>query len=209
MLLFIATPFLEELRNGELLEASLFTLVLVMAVFAVGRDRAVLTVAGILAVPAILGKWLDQLQPQRVPPHLILGFELALVVFVVAILLRFILQTAEVDAEVLCAAISVYFLLGVLWSLTYLFVGQSSPASFSFSYGPGSRNSMDAFNAFYLSFGNLTTIGASGITPISKLARTLTVMEAVTGTLYMAVLVARLVALYGRATASKVPDLPN
>jgi hypothetical protein len=40
------------------------------------------------------------------------------------------------------------------------------------------------------------TVGYSGITPVSRLARWLAAMEAMTGLLYVAVLIARLVSLY-------------
>ena len=55
---------------------------------------------------------------------------------------------------------------------------------------------MDGFNAFYFSFGTLTTVGFGDITPVSKVARTLAVMEAVTGTFYLAILISRLVGIY-------------
>jgi hypothetical protein len=44
------------------------------------------------------------------------------------------------------------------------------------------------------------------VTPVSKLARTLAVMEAVTGTFYVAILIARLVAMYVPASRSAAQD---
>ena len=55
---------------------------------------------------------------------------------------------------------------------------------------------MDGFNAFYFSFITLSTVGYGDITPVSRIARWLAAMEAMTGLLYVAVLIARLVALY-------------
>ncbi len=57
----------------------------------------------------------------------------------------------------------------------------------------GGRNSTDAL---YFSFVTLTTLGFGDIAPISPLARTLVMLEAVTGQLFLAVLVARLVGLH-------------
>jgi hypothetical protein len=65
---------------------------------------------------------------------------------------------------------------------------------------------MDRFNAFYFSFVTLSTVGFGDVTPVSKLARTLAVMEAVTGTFYMAILIARLVAMYATASRSGAQD---
>jgi voltage-gated potassium channel len=65
---------------------------------------------------------------------------------------------------------------------------------------------MDRFNAFYFSFVTLSTVGFGDVTPVSKLARTLAVMEAVTGTFYVAILIARLVAMYVPASRSAAQD---
>ena len=51
-------------------------------------------------------------------------------------------------------------------------------------------------NAFYFSFITLCTVGYGDITPVFDVARMLAAMEAITGTLYVAVLISRLVALY-------------
>ena len=42
----------------------------------------------------------------------------------------------------------------------------------------------------------MTSLGAAGITPVSPQARSLTVVEAILGVLYLAVLVARLIGAY-------------
>ena len=48
----------------------------------------------------------------------------------------------------------------------------------------------------YYSFGTMTSVGASGITPVSDVARSLTAIEATIGVLYLAVLIARLISGY-------------
>ena len=48
----------------------------------------------------------------------------------------------------------------------------------------------------YMTVITLSTVGFGDITPVSRMARWLAAMEAMTGLLYMTVLIARLVSLY-------------
>ena len=66
----------------------------------------------------------------------------------------------------------------------------------TFNTANGAQEGMKTFNAFYFSFITLSTVGYGDITPVSKVARMLAAMEAVTGMLYVATLIARLVSLY-------------
>lgn len=48
----------------------------------------------------------------------------------------------------------------------------------------------------YYSFGSMTSLGSAGIIPVTPQVRSLTVVEAILGLLYLAVLVSRLVGMY-------------
>jgi uncharacterized membrane protein len=65
-----------------------------------------------------------------------------------------------------------------------------------------SQPKMDGFNAFYFSFITLCTVGYGDVTPVSKGARMLAVVEAITGLFYVAVLISRLVAVYSATQPS-------
>jgi hypothetical protein len=67
--------------------------------------------------------------------------------------------------------------------------------AFSFNTNAGAQ-SINGFSGFYFSFVTLSTVGYDDITPISRFARWLAAMEAITGRLYVAVLIARLVSRY-------------
>ncbi|MCW3480411.1 potassium channel family protein [Neisseriaceae bacterium JH1-16] len=64
----------------------------------------------------------------------------------------------------------------------------------STDHGP---QSVDYFTAQYFSFISLTTLGFGDVVAGTRAARGLVMFEAVSGQLYLAVLVARLVGLYG------------
>ncbi len=195
-LLFFFFPFVEEMKGGELIVAILLTLVLISAVLAVASRRRTLIIALLLAIPAVAGRWINHFRPDLVPPAVFLVPVLILLVFVVAHLLRFVLRAPSVNGEVLCASISAYVMLGLIWTIAYWLVAQVTPNAFAFNTTTVAKESMEGFDAFYFSFVTLSTVGYGDITPISKVARMLAALEAMIGLLYVAVLIARLVSLY-------------
>ena len=195
-LLFFSFPFVEEVKGGDIIVSVLLSLVLISAVLAVASRRRTLVVAVLLMVPAIAGRWINHFRPDLVPPAVFLVSGLVLVAFVVFNLLGFVLRAPSVNAEVLCASISAYLMLGLIWTMAYWLVDQLTPGgAFSFNTNAG-KQSMNGFNAFYFSFITLSTVGYGDITPLSRIARWLAALEAMTGLLYVAVLIARLVSLY-------------
>ncbi len=199
-LLFIATPFVEGLRGGPVIEAILMTVVLVSAVLAVGGRRRMLLVTGLFALPAVLSKWAHHIRPELISPAAFFASGLIFLSLIIVSLLRFVLRAPRVNTEVLCASISAYLLLGLAWSFAYRLVAFSTPGAFTFNRVR--EQMMDGYMSTYFSFVTLSTVGYGDIAPVSPVARMLAVMESMTGTLYVAVLIARLVALYSRSPSS-------
>ena len=200
--LFVSFPFIESLSAGALIESILLTLVLVSALLTIATRPRILIVAALLALPALIGRWLNHYRPDLVPPEVFLIGGIVFVLFVVGNLLRFVLSAPSVNTEVLCASISAYLLLGLLWTLGYWLIAELIPDAFAFNASTEADRSMKGLNGLYFSFITLSTVGYGDITPVSKVARMLAAAEAVTGLLYVAVLIARLVALH----ASQKPD---
>jgi hypothetical protein len=195
-ILIIAFPFVEKLDTGNLIISILFTLVMVSGILAVARRRMVLVIAAALAVPTLLFRWLNQYWPAVVPAELFLICGIAFILFVIINLLRFILRASSVTSDVLCTGISIYLMLGLLWTLGYWLVAELVPNAFAFNVASAAQSSMQGFNSLYFSFVTLATVGYGDISPVASSVRMLAVAEAITGLLYMSVLIARLVALY-------------
>ena len=194
--LLISAPFVEELEGGRLILSVLFSLVLLAAVVAVANRKRSLAIALTLAIPAITARWISYFRPDLVHPTVFLVGALLLLAYVIWHLLHFVLRAPVVTVEVLCASIAAYLMLGLMWTVAYWLVDQLTPGgAFSFNTARGSH-SMNGFTGFYFSFITLSTVGYGDITPVSQAARWLAAMEAMTGLLYVAVLIARLVSLY-------------
>jgi len=124
---FTCAPFLEEIKGGDLIVSFLLSLVLLSAVLAVADRRRTLVVAILLAIPTLAARWVSHFRPDLVPPGVFLIGGLLLFIFVVAQLLRFVLRAPSVTADVLCASIAAYLMLGLIWTLAYWLVDRLTP----------------------------------------------------------------------------------
>jgi hypothetical protein len=79
-----------------------------------------------------------------------------------------------------------------LWAVSYEIVELLNPGSFSIAAQRGEA-SLPQFG--YFSFTTLATLGLGDILPISPLARSLVVLEALVGQLFPVILIARLASL--------------
>jgi len=196
VVLIVSMPLLEGMRYGAVIEKVLLTVVMLSALLVVGAGRRVMVPAIILVLPAVSGKWISHYWPNLMPAEINLAAGVLFTAFIVVRLLRFVLRAPKVTIEVLCAAVSNYLLLGLLWMFAYALTETVTPGAFAFTAEAAANHSMVGFNALYFSFVTLGTVGYGDIVPVSQVARMLAFTEAVTGLFYMAMIVARLVALY-------------
>jgi hypothetical protein len=87
-------------------------------------------------------------------------------------------------------------LLGLLWGFAYMLVACLVPGAFYFDGQIEGAKEMTSFTSVYFSFVTLSTVGYGDITPVASVARMLAAAEAMTGTLFVAILISRLVSLY-------------
>src|SRR5262245_39069823 len=120
ILLFVSAPLVEDLPLGDLIEAVLLTVVMFSALLAVSGRRKSLTVGLVLLAPALVGKWINYFRGDLVHPAIFLAATIVFFAFVIARLLDFIVRAPRVDANVLCAAISGFLMLGLTWMPAYL-----------------------------------------------------------------------------------------
>ena len=122
---------------------------------------------------------------------------LALFVFLLLVTfntLRLVAVGNDISPNRIIGAISVYLLLGVMWSIGYGMVEYAQPGSFK-----GLTELLSPLwspDWIYYSFVTITTLGYGDITPLTQTARSLSYAEAIVGQFYIAVLVAGLVSAY-------------
>ncbi len=169
------------------------TALFVSAVYSVSNRKGAVVVCLALAVPAITATWLRPVFP---------GLWLAVVgklcgaavlFFLIALIIRFIFaHHQEVNRDLLAGAALVYLLMAVAWAHLYQLAELLQPGSFLIAH-PGA--SADARLLVYYSFVTLTSVGYGDLSPATTLTRSLAVLEAVIGQLYLVLAVSSLVGI--------------
>jgi hypothetical protein len=115
------------------------------------------------------------------------------VAWVSLLIIRNVWTLRQANAEAIAAALCAFLMLGLLWTLIYSLIGHLDPEAF------GGRDltigGAEPGLGFYFSFVTLTTLGYGDISPQTPSARTLALLEAIVGQIFLVVLVARLVGL--------------
>lgn len=114
-------------------------------------------------------------------------------VYVLVIVLRTVVAAAKVDGSILLGAASAYLMIGIIWAATYMMIYELDQGAFSLVH---EGQEVDFHHFLYFSLTTLTTTGYGDITPLKPFAQIWAALEAVVATLYMALLVARLVSMY-------------
>jgi hypothetical protein len=147
---------------------------------------------GVVVSVYFLNVWLNQEMVTLVSSPLLI----ALVFATTVATFLYAVRRKQVDSECIYAALSAYLLAGICMGLTYWFVERLMPGSFLVGGTKGGEFPLN--NALYFSFVTITTTGFGDITPISDVARGLTMFEALVGQLYLASMLARLVSVYSK-----------
>lgn len=193
LVLIVAVSFVPASDHGRLFINAVSVFVLIATVAAVGRTTLSFVIALLLAIPAMafqyLGLWNDSdgdLASSWI-------FSATLYFVTVVYLVRYVFQPRIMTQDKLFGAAAAYLLIGVFWSYLYAIVGFFYPQSYMIVGQPGRLVFADAL---YLSITVLTSTGFGDITPLTRQARGVCMIEQLTGALFVAILIARLAGVY-------------
>lgn len=179
---------------GYLLYLVMYAFMFVAGVLVTSVDRRQLMRTGFFALlwmaVSVVATALPQFQFLQVIQYLAL---LPCLLLIVGALFRFIFEAKMVDGRVLITAITIYILLGSLFTPVYGLIELLSPRSF---IDNGLGQPVQWQQLIYYSMITLTTVGYGDIIPVNAWARALASLEGATGVIYIAVLMGRLVGIY-------------
>jgi len=191
VLMLVLRPFLDNFIRIHYLMDIFFTAIFLSAVYAVSQKRSVFIFTLLVALLTVALLWFYDftgLSSFGVAGNILGTLFLA---FTAIMILSYLFTVDEITGDMIMGAICVYFLFGLIWSFVFATLEMTQPGSFQLI---GEVTDKAAFT--YYSYVTLTTLGYGDITPISTPARSLAILEAMMGQIYLAVLVARLVGLH-------------
>ena len=186
-------PFLGTSTAGRLLLGVVGLGIVVVALWAVHESPALTWVALLLGGPAMVFTVWEAFAPRTDSVVLVSSVLHALFYFYVSwAMVRYLFADRSVTHDELYAVGAAFTV--VAWGFTYVFVAVQVvwPGSFT---GAGTAGDRTWFELLFSSFANLTGVGLSDVLPALPQARSVVMVEQITGVMYVALVISRLVGL--------------
>jgi hypothetical protein len=189
-------PYTENSAFGYYAFRVLASATIVFCVYVVSFRRSLVVVAIVLAIPAFLHRGLNR--GMNADSLSILNIVLSFIfdVFIVVVIFRRVFGARQPNSETIFGALCIYLLIGFAFASVYGMVAAIQPHAFYLDPMTNAHTNPNRLDFIYFSFATMSSLGAAGITPITGEARSITVIEAIVGLLYLAVLISRLVGAY-------------
>jgi len=208
--MFATRPVIGDLRFGPIVFSIALIVLMMVSIYTiqvdeligerealVARKRRQSKIGWLLAIPAVADRLVVAFVPIPSVVRAGLFFWLIFFVYITWNELRGIVRQKEVTGETISMSVSVYLLMALTWAFLYHLLYSVQPQAFSFGSSPAPNSLSQTFPVFlYFSLTTISTIGFGDITPLTLQARYAAVAEGITGQFYLAILVARLVALH-------------
>lgn len=192
----ILFPYAEASHFGSYAFRVIGSFSIVVSVYAAKVHRSLLVLAVVLAIPALF----ERIVLPELNPHSFYVFNIALTlvfdVVIVVVIFRHVLAAEQPTSETIFGALCLYLLAGFSFASIYGLITAFQPKAFYLNPQINLHNVPDRFDFIYYSFATMTSLGAAGITPVSRQARSFSILESILGVLYLAVLITGLIGAY-------------
>ena len=197
VILFIMRPY-EQGRVYLIVWEFFITVAFFSAIFNCKHHRNVRISAFILAFPTLFFGWLELFRPSETIFVITISLAIVFMFLFTASTLFDVIRRARVNLEILRGVVCAYFMIAFVFAYVYYLLEYLFPGSFHLLTRDPSfvTYSRDLSQLMYFSFITLLTIGFGDITATLDLSQTAVVLEGIVGQFYIAILVARIVAVY-------------
>jgi len=110
------------------------------------------------------------------------------------------------DANLVASSISLYLLLGLIWTMVFLIALEFIPTSFSINFSESEHWSEHFHTMIYFTYVTMTSLGYGDISPTHPITQIFAVFTALSGTFYVAIVVATIVGVRNNQKDSHSED---
>ena len=191
LMVLILPPFSGGGPVSEILFWLSLTFLFIQSMIAANLKKAWKIVIRAIVIIMILLTWLQPIGIESKSVTILKNASFALFfIFIVYYLLKFIRTSSKVNSNVLITSVNIYLLLGIIWGSLAALLNKIYPDAYNV---PDHLISSTNLHLFYYSFITMTTVGYGDITPQIPQTQTLAYLMAITGQLYVAIIIAFLV----------------
>jgi hypothetical protein len=187
--LLIASPFFDKGSLGGNIMDVCFLVTMIISVLIVNGNKYKIFFTLLLLIPILARIFGDSNLNSLTTAITALFFA-----YIIYLMLIDLFAVRNITPNIIFGSICVYLLIAVFWAFIYILIANFIPNSFNFSDNIVSREEVSEF--LYYSLTTLTTLGYGDLTATSSPARSISVLEAVVGQIYLAILVARFVGIH-------------
>lgn len=184
----------------------IFTLILMSSLYVLQRKTRGFHVFLGLGILSFTLNIFSYTVPLKTLDTLAISVNILFILWVILSISHHVFNTQRVNINVLLESACIYLLLGIFFSFLYTAADDIVPNSFSGSLNTNVHGLQALFSSFlYYSFVTLTTLGYGDIIPVSPIARSISIIEAIIAQLFVTIFMARLVGLH----LNHIPNLKN
>jgi len=198
----ILYPFAEGTGIGYSLFRTSGYAVTLLSIYAVSFRRTLLVLVIALAAPEVIHRLFLTIGDASTFSIINTVLSFFFDSLIIVVIFHKVFSRGHVNAETICGALCIYLLIGFTFAGIYGLIWTVRPQAFYFDPTLNPHLTPNRFDFVYYSFATMTSLGSAGITPVAGQARSISVMEAITGILYLAVLISRLMAEYRQPNSS-------
>jgi voltage-gated potassium channel Kch len=201
-LLFIfMMPFISETTRGTFFRYLGLFAILAAGLYAASKDRRERSISMAILIPVLVVWLAPGILPEPVDEFLKYLTPALCFGFTAYVVIRDVYRHDRVTTDTILGAINVYLLISFAFMFLHAAVLMIRPDAYLFAGQPlleyfrSTPDSRGFSTMLYFSFTTLTTLGYGDIVPAAAFARLVTSAESVTGQLFVAIIIGRLVGL--------------
>jgi len=186
-------PFVNAMPLLRFALVGQYTFVMFYLVFSARHSRPLYLIDIAFVIPTLLATWLDSIYQNNIT--FVASYMTMMIFFLYLqfLIIKQMIHTHKVDTNTIFGAMNIYLVAGLIWAYAFVLLNHFDSSAFHLPDYETLTKEVELFT--YYSFTTLTTLGYGDIVAQSAQARMLSVLEAVFGQLYLAIVVAKLVSI--------------